>query len=889
MNRFLFVLAVLGFSGLLSYFSLFRVPEEPALRTASVGTDLSEGVRYVAFATGSIDGLEKSFSGKSVPKEGYLRLSPISGVSYSSGDVPRFSGKSVTIGKGLYFFRLGDVFEDVSVEHPDFRLGTLSRGNFYLDTRDPASIRMFSVSALLTAELLTDKKTVTTAYVFPSTYFGYVPKFNTELKDADILRVSTINTIRYVDLKDPAGDDPVLGDDPAALSFFRKNLAFEKAQAAEFGKAYANVFRLSENVSSSELSEDFGWYFVNKEKKSAILKGKLLRNLRNLAVAERCEGSKCESSDREISSITETLSSMGEIDPALRDYGLAAIRRAYYLSYYENLARADAYFQSKTSNAFVTAVVRTTPGIKVEYGDYALLSEMHAARYYGDKNSAHLDEYLNSYVRSLLSGKAIRKAEFLPFSFFLKEYLSREGFAVSRTTLEIAYSLVSVSNDYYETLASDDQRFSTLTVLYYTYSKICDRIRKATALAFFEQREEGAYLKEEYVDEGGNPDLPAGFVESFDTLVKAFDSTYSQKQQELYASFLARPSGKKVSDTATVLEKSLQGLRDQRAIFLDYGTYKQRLALNESNREASGLILAKEMPTEEDIRTYFSKFNGMDASSLKVNNDYRKDGYYEVSVTVNGRDFSFRATPDEDYLIENLTFVNGGEKVDKFVHTSVSLEEKRELYEKQLSALTPDDPRYPFYVFENYFINAYLSDRTSADLASLGSDSSATEVSPEKTMDATTLVFVEQNLIRKDFRNIVNGFPISIANIDAKIVNGGRDINLSGIRKAVSGGGSSYMLEFSGKYLFDQHSFYRMSFKSLDPTTFTPQLGGVAIQILPRSIGLADIEKQVGSLYDYMVRIYSVTGSKTPSSIAINLTLRKLIVDGVEYDVPKAP
>lgn len=886
MNRPLFVLAVLGFSGLLSYFSLFRAPEEPALRTAAIGVDLSEDVRYVAFSTGSVDGKEKSFSGKDVPSEGYLRLSPISGVSYSSGDVPRFAGKSVAIGKGLYFFRLGDVFEDVSVEHPNFRLQTLSRGNFYLDTRDPSAIKMFSVSALLTAELLADKKTVTTAYVFPSTYFGYVPKYNTELKDADILRVSTINTIRYVDLKEPTGDDPVLSGDPAALAFFRKNLEFERGQATEFGKAYANVFRLSENVSSSDLSEDFGWYFVNKEKKSAILKGKLLRSLRNLAVSERCEGSKCESSDRAVSSIANTISSMEDIDPALRDYGLAAIRRAYYLSYYESLGRADAYFQSKTSNAFVTAVVRTTPGIKVEYGDYALLSEMHAARYYGDKDSANLDEYLNSYVRSLLSGKVIRKAEFLPFSFFLKEYLSREGFAISRTTLDIAYSLVSVSNDYYETLATDDQRFSTLTVLYYTYSKICDRIRKATALAFFEQREDGAYLKEEYVDEGGNPDLPAGFVDSFDILVKAFDSTYSRKQYELYASFLNRPSSKKVTDTATILEKSLQGLRDQRSIFLDYGTYKQRLALNDANRKASGLVLAKEMPTEEDVRAYFSKFNGVDAPSLKVNNDYRKDGFYEVSVTINGRDFAFRVTPDEGYLVENLTFVNGGEKTEKFIHTSVSLEEKRELYDKQLSGMKPEDPRYPFYVFENYFVNTYLSDRSSIDLASYGSDSSTAETAPEKTMDATTLVFVEQNLIRKDFRNIVDVFPISIANIDAKIVNGGRDINLSGIRKAVSGEGSSYMLEFSGKYLFDQHSFYRMSFKTLDPTTLTPQLGGVAIQILPRSIGLADIEKQVDSLYDYMVKVYEVAGSKTPATIAVNLSSRKLVVDGVEYDVP---
>lgn len=83
MKRALFVLAVLGFSGLLSYFSVIAPPAEPALRSDPLGVDLAEGVRYVKFSTGSVGGESESFSGKAVPKEGYLRLSPISGVSYA--------------------------------------------------------------------------------------------------------------------------------------------------------------------------------------------------------------------------------------------------------------------------------------------------------------------------------------------------------------------------------------------------------------------------------------------------------------------------------------------------------------------------------------------------------------------------------------------------------------------------------------------------------------------------------------------------------------------------------------------------------------------------------------------------------------------------------------
>lgn len=86
-------------------------------------------------------------------------------------------------------------------------------------------------------------------------------------------------------------------------------------------------------------------------------------------------------------------------------------------------------------------------------------------------------------------------------------------------------------------------------------------------------------------------------------------------------------------------------------------------------------------------------------------------------------------------------------------------------------------------MFANYFVNTYLSDQSSRPTEN---DDQPVETAPATNMDARTLVFVEQNLIQKDFRNVVSGFPISIANIDAKIADRTWDINLSGIRKTVS-------------------------------------------------------------------------------------------------------
>lgn len=101
----------------------------------------------------------------------------------------------------------------------------------------------------------------------------------------------------------------------------------------------------------------------------------------------------------------------------------------------------------------------------------------------------------------------------------------------------------------------------------------------------------------------------------------------------------------------------------------------------------------------------------------------------------------------------------------------------------------------------------------------------------------------------------------------------------------MSGEGASFVLEFKGKYLFDQHSFYKMSAKVLDSSSLTPDFGGTEIQIFPRAIPLAEIESRAGELYEYVERLRKVTGAKNPGFVTVNLATKKLIVDGAEYDI----
>ncbi len=198
MKRFLFFLSVIVFAAVFFAASVGGSKSESArLVVETPGVDLSLGVSILPFPPN-----ETSVSG-ATSSGGYLRLSPISGVSYLGKTPPAItgtsSGKTIRIGRGIYFFHLSDIFDRYSVTHESFRISQIGRGAFYVDTTNPEEIRIFSVSALLSQELLLRKKPIAEVAIFPSTYFGYSPRYNDRIAGADVLRVSQLNTLRYVD------------------------------------------------------------------------------------------------------------------------------------------------------------------------------------------------------------------------------------------------------------------------------------------------------------------------------------------------------------------------------------------------------------------------------------------------------------------------------------------------------------------------------------------------------------------------------------------------------------------------------------------------------------------------------------------------------------------
>lgn len=81
-------------------------------------------------------------------------------------------------------------------------LSLKGRGVFLVDTTQK-QVKIFSFDAFLNTDMVsgTKRTPISRFTLFPSLLFKHDPGNTLELKEADILRISIIDSIRYVDIK----------------------------------------------------------------------------------------------------------------------------------------------------------------------------------------------------------------------------------------------------------------------------------------------------------------------------------------------------------------------------------------------------------------------------------------------------------------------------------------------------------------------------------------------------------------------------------------------------------------------------------------------------------------------------------------------------------------
>jgi membrane protease subunit (stomatin/prohibitin family) len=61
--------------------------------------------------------------------------------------------------------------------------------------------------------------------------------------------------------------------------------------------------------------------------------------------------------------------------------------------------------------------------------------------------------------------------------------------------------------------------------------------------------------------------------------------------------------------------------------------------------------------SKENLIAYLKNFNNIDISSLQIVNNFQKDGFYEVQVSIVGNIFTFKLW-EKDHVIADISFVD---------------------------------------------------------------------------------------------------------------------------------------------------------------------------------------------------------------------------------------
>jgi hypothetical protein len=108
--------------------------------------------------------------------------------------------------------------------------------------------------------------------------------------------------------------------------------------------------------------------------------------------------------------------------------------------------------------------------------------------------------------------------------------------------------------------------------------------------------------------------------------------------------------------------------------------------------------------------------------------------------------------------------------------------------------------------FKNFFEITFLrADTTSPITTTTDTTTTKSSVTPEIQL------FIQNELINKDFKNIKYFLPIEFKNTHVSIDSGNYIISLSGIEKSFMGEVDSYLAVINSNYLFNRHSFSKLS------------------------------------------------------------------------------
>ena len=350
----------------------------------------------------------------------------------------------------------------------------------------------------------------------------------------------------------------------------------------------------------------------------------------------------------------------------------------------------------------------------------------------------------------------------------------------------------------------DDKKLDAiLSTAFYNYHRIFTKIYTVFLSTYVDKTQKGLLLKEEYI-EGGDALLEQSFIDIFSRVISMAGANIDNKKGALVTD-KKRLSNSQIIDSYSLLKNTLKSFDILVSMFGNYPKYLNDFHLNEQSKRIRGILIEKgDELSMEKLRAYLKNFNNIDDSSLRVANDFREDGYYDLQVKILGSDFSFRLW-EQDHIIADISYTDTFGEKHVFSNITIALDQKKEQFDELKSS--SEDPMLQYkYDFRNFFEVTFLK----KDLMV-----SEEQTSPKDLLETSPEIrlFIQKELLEKDFKNIKDFLSIDFKNITASINDGNYIIALKNLNKTFIGNSTNYLVDLKSDYIFNRHSFSRLSFR----------------------------------------------------------------------------
>ncbi len=278
----------------------------------------------------------------------------------------------------------------------------------------------------------------------------------------------------------------------------------------------------------------------------------------------------------------------------------------------------------------------------------------------------------------------------------------------------------------------------------------------------------------------------------------------------------------------------------------------------------------------EAVTSYLKNFTGIDIDTLTILNNFKSDGFYHVSVSFFGKVFNFELNPQGNVIQKMFYTDTDGAKNSSFELASINLAEReKKLREQSTSAQTPQErEKYNIYNFFKSILSTY-----SDGLDTVTPDTENTE----PVLTPRMQIFVQRNLIEKDFAIVKDFLPISIKNVKAEIVNQEYEISLSNILTKIKSSNRDYQLIVNSDYIFqtDVNAFENMRLQ-VSTTEGRKLYNGAEIAIIPKVINTRDLEEKFNKI-GLLLEVLEKHVSSSSTNIQLDLETNSVIIDGISY------